>query len=165
MRFIGTSSIVFLLASTLISPLMAQTAPDATKLFASSADVQALIAKAKIDRKNGEPMVSEPILALAPYKVDLEYRAGVRPPSIHEHEAEILYVIEGSGTFVMGGKLVNEVRADPANPTGTSIEGGTTRSVAKGDFILVPQGTPHWFNKIDSGTMVTMSLHVPRTTP
>jgi mannose-6-phosphate isomerase-like protein (cupin superfamily) len=165
MRFIGTSSIVFLLASTLTSPLTAQTAPDATKLFASSADVQALIAKAKAERKDGQPMVSEPILKLAPYNVDLEYRAGIRPPSIHEREAEILYVIEGSGTFVMGGKLVNEVRTDPANPTGTSIEGGTTRSVAKGDFILVPQGTPHWFNKIDGGTMVTMSLHVPRTTP
>jgi mannose-6-phosphate isomerase-like protein (cupin superfamily) len=164
MRFIRTS----LLASSLIAAMTlsgaAQTAPDATKLFTSSADVQALIAKAKAERKNGEPMVSEPILTLAPYKVDLEYRAGVRPPSIHEHEAEILYVIEGSGTFVLGGKLVNEVRTDPANPTGTSIQGGTTRSVAKGDFIMVPQGTPHWFNTVN-GTLVTMSLHVPRTAP
>jgi mannose-6-phosphate isomerase-like protein (cupin superfamily) len=145
-------------------PLAAQSAPDATKLFTSSADVQALIAKAKAERKNGEPMVSEPILTLAPYKVDLEYRAGVRPPSMHVHEAEILYVISGSGTFVLGGKLVNQVRTDPATPIGTSIEGGTSRSVAQGDFIMVPQGTPHWFNKIN-GTMVTMSLHVPRTQP
>ena len=164
MRFFGTGSIVLLLASTMTSPLKAQNAPDATKLFTSSADVQVLIAKAKAERKDGEPMVSEPILTLAPYKVDLEYRAGVRPPSIHVREAEILYVIEGSGTFVMGGKLVKEVRTDPANPTGTSIQGGTTRSVAKGDFMVVPQGTPHWFNKIN-GTMVTMSLHVPRTQP
>jgi mannose-6-phosphate isomerase-like protein (cupin superfamily) len=164
MRFLGTSSIVLLLASTMTSPLKAQSATDATKLFTSAADVQTLIAKAKAERKDGEPMVTEPILTLAPYKVDLEYRAGVRPPSIHVREAEILYVIEGSGTFVMGGKLVNEVQTDPANPTGTSIQGGTTRSVAKGDFMVVPQGTPHWFNKIN-GTMVTMSLHVPRTAP
>jgi mannose-6-phosphate isomerase-like protein (cupin superfamily) len=165
MRFIGTSSIILLLASGIASPLAAQSAPDATKLFTSSADIQALIAKAKNERKNGEPMVSEPILSLVPYKVDLEYRAGVRPPSIHMREAEILYVISGSGTFVMGGKLVNEVKTDPNNPTGTSIEGGTTRSVAKGDYMMVPQGTPHWFNAITSGTMVTMSLHVPRTQP
>ena len=164
MRFIGTSLLALSLIAAMTLPSAAQSAPDATKLFTSSADVQALIAKAKAERKEGQPMVSEPILKLAPYNVDLEYRAGVRPPSIHEHEAEILYVIEGSGTFVMGGKLVNEVRTDPANPTGTSIEGGTTRSVAKGDFILVPQGTPHWFNTVH-GTLVTMSLHVPRTEP
>jgi mannose-6-phosphate isomerase-like protein (cupin superfamily) len=164
MRFMKAGLIALLLASTMTSPLTAQTAPDAAKLFTSSTEVQTLIAKAKAEKKDGQPMVSEPILKLAPYNVDLEYRTGVRPPSIHEHEAEILYVISGSGTFVMGGKLVNEVRTDPANPIGTSIQGGTSRSVAKGDFILVPQSTPHWFNTVN-GTLVTMSLHVPRTGP
>jgi quercetin dioxygenase-like cupin family protein len=36
-----------------------------------------------------------------------------------------------------------------------------TRRVAKGDFIMVPEGTPHWFSAID-GTIVLMSLHLPR---
>ena len=40
---------------------------------------------------------------------------------------------------------------------------GRNRNVAKGDWILVPQNTPHWFSAID-GTIVLMSLHLPRAT-
>ena len=37
-----------------------------------------------------------------------------------------------------------------------------SRTISKGDFVIVPENTPHWFSKID-GTLVLMSLHVPRT--
>ena len=30
-----------------------------------------------------------------------------------------------------------------------SIEGGDTRHLAKGDVIIVPNGTPHWFKEVD----------------
>ena len=63
--------------------------------------------------------------------------------------------------MVTGGKLVNETRTNPTNLTGKAIEGGTSRSVAKGDFILVPENTPHWFNSIN-GVLVLFSVHVPR---
>ncbi len=164
MRFMETSFIVLLLASTMTRPLTAQAAPDATKLFTSSAEVQALIAKAKSERKDNNPNVPETLLKVTPYNMNLEYRASVGPASIHEREAEFLYVISGSGTFVLGGKLVNETRQNSTNVVGTAIAGGTTRSVAQGDFIAVPQGTPHWFKTIN-GTMVTMSLHVPAGQP
>jgi mannose-6-phosphate isomerase-like protein (cupin superfamily) len=83
---------------------------------------------------------------------------------VHEREAELFYVIDGSATMITGGKLVNESRTNPANLTGSAVEGGTSRHVAKGDFIIVPENTPHWFSAID-GTLVLMSLHVPRPVP
>jgi len=136
----------------------------ALKTFASSADVQALIEKAKQDRKNDAPTVSEPILRLAPYNANLEYRAAVGPAAVHETEAEIFYVIEGSGTMTTGGKLMNEKRTNAENLTGTGIEGGTSRNVAKGDFLIVPEKTPHWVSAIN-GSIVFMTLHVPRPVP
>ena len=132
-----------------------------TKTFTSAADVAALIAKAKSQRKEGEGLVTEPMLALGSYNGHLEYRASIAPASVHEKEAEIFYVIDGSATLVTGGKLVNEVRTNPANLSGSAIEGGTPRTVAKGDFILVPENTPHWFSSID-GVLVLFSMHVPR---
>ena len=123
--------------------------------------MQALIAKAKSDRKEGQPMVAERILHLAPYNANLEYRAGIAPASVHEKEAEVFYVIDGTATMVTGGKLINEKRTNPANLSGTGIENGESRTVAKGDFIIVPENTPHWFSKID-GVLVLMTLHVPR---
>jgi mannose-6-phosphate isomerase-like protein (cupin superfamily) len=139
----------------------AQPPAQAMKMFASSADVASLAAQARNDRKENQALVSKPILSLAPYTASLEYRASVGPAAIHEKEAEFFYVIEGSATMVTGGKLTEEKRTNAENLTGTGIEGGSTRSVAKGDFIVVPENTPHWFSAIN-GSITLMSLHVPR---
>ncbi len=137
-------------------------APEKTKTFSSAADVLALIAKAKSERKENQPIVNQRILHLAPYNANLEYRASVGAAAVHEKEAEIFYVIDGSGTMVTGGKLVNEKRTNAENLSGTAIEGGASQPMAKGDFLIVPENTPHWFSSID-GTLVLMTLHVPRT--
>ncbi len=136
----------------------------AMKTFASAADVAGLLAKAKADRKEGQANVTEPILRLAPYNANLEYRASVGPAAVHETEAELFYVIEGSATMITGGKLVGETRTNAANLSGTGIEGGKSQAVAKGDFIIVPENTPHWFSAIN-GSVVLMTLHVPRPVP
>jgi len=81
---------------------------------------------------------------------------------VHEKEAEFFYVIDGAGTLVTGGKLVDEKRTNDANLSGTSISGGETKQIKKGDFILVPEGVPHHFPKVE-GNLTLMSLHLPRT--
>ena len=138
----------------------AQPSAASITMFASSDDVKALIAQARSERKD-QPTISKPILRLAPYNANLEYRASVGPAAVHEHEAEMFYVIDGSATLTTGGKLVNEKRTNAENLSGTGIEDGSAQKVAKGDFIIVPENTPHWFGSID-GTLILMSLHVPR---
>jgi mannose-6-phosphate isomerase-like protein (cupin superfamily) len=140
----------------------AQNVPE--KLFASSSDVAALIAKAKQEHKPGQALVPESLLSLAPYQATLEYRTGVGPAAVHVHQAEFLYVIEGSGTLVTGGKLNEEKQTNAENLVGSSIIGGTSRSLAAGDFIVVPENTPHWFSGIKDH-LVLMSLHVPGHPP
>lgn len=138
-----------------------QSTPKPTKTFTSAADVTALIAKAKGERKENQPTVAEPMLELGFYDGHLEYRASVGPAAVHEKEAEMFYVIDGSATMITGGKLANEKRTDAANLNGTGIENGNSRAIAKGDFILVPENTPHWFSSIN-GVLVLFSMHVPR---
>ena len=158
MRAIGISFALTLLAAVAVAQ---QPAAQAMKTFASSADVAALIAKAKAERKADQPLFAQPIVTLAPYNASLEYRAAVGPAAQHDTEAEMFYVIEGSATLMTGGKLVSEKRTNAENLSGTAIEGGSSRPVAKGDFIIVPEKTPHWFSAIN-GTIVLMSLHLPR---
>jgi mannose-6-phosphate isomerase-like protein (cupin superfamily) len=160
MQTIGIGLTLTLLASAVLAQ---QPAAPPMKTYTSASDIMALIAKAKGDRKDNAPTTTENILRVAPYTASLEYRAAVGPAAVHEKEAEFFYVIDGSATMVTGGKLVDEKR-NGENLTGTSIEGGTSRSVAKGDFIVVPENTPHWFSAIN-GTVVLMSLHVPRPVP
>ena len=139
----------------------APSSPKPTKTFTSAADLSALIAKAKSERKEGQPTVAEPMLELGSYDGHLEYRASVGNAAVHEKEAELFYVIDGSATLTTGGKLANEERTDAANLSGSAIEGGTPRKIAKGDWILVPENTPHWFSPIN-GVLVLFSMHVPR---
>jgi len=152
----------FLPSATIAQPPAAQNANASPKLFAGSADVTAMIAKAKSDRKPDQPNFVQPILQLAPYNANLEYRvAGVAAPaSVHEREAEMFFVVDGAGTLVTGGTLRDEKRSNAENLTGSGIDGGTPRHVAKGDWIMVPEKTPHWFTQID-GALVLMSIHLP----
>ena len=132
----------------------------APRTMVSAADVAALIAKARVDRKDGQALLAQSMIQLAPYNLSLEYRAAVANAAVHETEAELFYVVDGSAMLVTGGRLKEEKRTNAANLSGSGIEGGVSRHVAKGDFVMVPEGTPHWFSAID-GTVVLMSLHLP----
>jgi mannose-6-phosphate isomerase-like protein (cupin superfamily) len=159
MRTIGIGITLTLFAAA----SFAQRGPQPDHTYTSAADIMALIAKAKSERTNNQPTVTENILRVAPYQASLEYRTSVGPAAVHEKEAEFFYVIDGSATLVTGGTL-KEGKRNGDNIQGTGIEGGNMQNVAKGDFIVVPENTPHWFSSIN-GTLVLMSLHVPRPVP
>jgi mannose-6-phosphate isomerase-like protein (cupin superfamily) len=144
-------------------PQAPASAPDAAvqKTYTTAAEVQALLAKAKGERKEGHVAVAEHILSLAPYNANLEYRPVDGAVAVHEKEAEMVYVIDGGGTLTTGGKVVGEKRTNAANLSGTAIDGGTTQALNKGDFAIIPEGTPHQF-KPANGMLVLMTLHVAR---
>ena len=68
---------------------------------------------------------------------------------IHDHETDIIYVLEGSATLVTGGNVVAGRTTAPGETRGSGIEGGETRQISRGDVIIVPQGTPHWFKDVE----------------
>ncbi len=129
-------AIVIFLALTIPTALSVaqQPAAEPAKTYASAADVMALLAKAKAEHKEGQAVVTEHILHLAPYDVHLEYRPQVGGASVHEKEAEVFYVIDGSGTMVMGGKLINEKRSNPENSEGPASRVALRTLWQKGTF-------------------------------
>jgi mannose-6-phosphate isomerase class I len=150
-------------AALLISAPLAVSAQEAThptKLYASSAEVKALTAKAKAEHKTGNTV--ELVVNDEGYPFQLEYRTDTTPPSIHPKHAELIEVIEGSCTLVTGGKMVGlKPAATPGAMTqgGTSIDGGSKQKIAKGDYILVPANTPHQYTEVKG--LVMMTLHMP----
>ncbi|MEJ1968599.1 MAG: cupin domain-containing protein [Rhizomicrobium sp.] len=81
---------------------------------------------------------------------------------MHLKEAELIYVMQGSGTLIVGGTMENAKPTKPGNLGGTAVSGGTSEPLAPGNFALVPEGVPHWFSAVTQGPLVTMSFHVPR---
>jgi len=155
--------IAFGLASSLMTVAgAAQTPPDPTS-FASSAEVRAVIAQMAHDIKPSEDMVYHPLLTAAPYTVAVEYWVRPKQAAAHLTEAELLYVLEGSGTLVSGGTLAN-AHHWYGETNGGDVVGGKTRPLKPGDVVLVPEGVPHWFG-IDGGKLVMLTLHMPRPVP
>jgi mannose-6-phosphate isomerase-like protein (cupin superfamily) len=148
----------FLAAAT--ASAVAQTAPPVTQ-FLSDKDIMGLIEKAKADRKGDAPLVTEPILLLAPYRAQLEYRPGTSPAAVHEKDAELFVVLQGTGNIVTGGKLVDEKRVNANNLSGPSIADGHSQAVVKGDMLIVPANTPHQVIPTGGAPIVVMTMHVP----
>jgi glc operon protein GlcG len=73
-------------------------------------------------------------------------KAGIA--EVHVKDADIIYVQEGSATFVTGGTVVDPQPIAPDEIRGKEIAGGETRTITKGDVIIVPAGTPHWFKEV-----------------
>ena len=67
---------------------------------------------------------------------------------VHDKEMDVLYITDGSATFVTGGKIVGAKNTRPDQWLGTDITGGTTHKLVKGDVIVVPAGMPHWFKEV-----------------
>ena len=149
-----------IIATAVASNAWAQTAAPAS-VFMSDKDIMALVEKAKADRKGDAPTVAEPILLLAPYKAQLEYRPGTGPAALHEHDAELMVVLQGTGDIVTEGKLVDEKRVNANNLTGSSISGGVSHPVVKGDMIIIPANSPHQVIPSGGAPIVLMTMHVP----
>lgn len=114
--------------------------------YVSAAEVAAALQK--LDASNGDT----PVLHLDPYTVLAEHRFTTKnaatTASIHKNEAELYYVIEGSATLVTG--------RTPDQPSG-----GAMRQIHKGDVLIIPENTPHWFSAVDEAISY-ISMHVPR---
>jgi mannose-6-phosphate isomerase-like protein (cupin superfamily) len=156
--------LAFAFLATATAGAVAQTAPAVTQ-FMSDKDIMGLIEKAKADRKGDAPMVAEPILLLAPYRAQLEYRPGTGPAAVHEKDAELFVVLQGTGNIVTGGKVVDEKRVNANNLSGPSIADGHSQAVVKGDMLIVPANTPHQVIPTGGAPIVVMTMHVPFPAP
>ncbi len=82
------------------------------------------------------------------YMVHASRREKAGQAEVHEKDADIIYVREGAATLVTGGTVVDGKTTAAGEIRGTAIQGGETRQLAKGDVVIVPSNTPHWFKEV-----------------
>ena len=68
---------------------------------------------------------------------------------VHTRDTDVFQVLSGSATLVTGGSMVDGKETAPNEWRGTRIEGGDVRTIVKGDVVVIPAGTPHWFKAVD----------------
>lgn len=62
---------------------------------------------------------------------------------LHDASDDVYYVLDGTATLVLGGKLDAPKETDPGEWRSPKILEGKTFEIKKGDLIVVPRGTPH----------------------
>lgn len=62
---------------------------------------------------------------------------------LHDASDDVYYVLAGTATLTLGGRLEAPKEIEPGEWRSTSINGGQTFQITKGDLIVVPRGTPH----------------------
>jgi glc operon protein GlcG len=82
------------------------------------------------------------------YMVHASRREKPGQAEIHTLDADIIYVLQGTATFITGGEAVDTKTVAPNEIRGASIKGGETRKLSQGDIIIVPRGTPHQFTEV-----------------
>lgn len=78
-------------------------------------------------------------------RVAVQHEKDVVPAvgELHDGSDDVYYVLEGTATLTLGGKLEAPHEIQPGEWRGARIIGGRNVDIAKGDLVIVPRGTPH----------------------
>ena len=125
-----------LLAFVLLPSLALAAAPSADVTQLDAARVAAAFAK-------GAPLVEN-----ERFEIHASRRDAPGEAEVHTRDTDILYVLEGEATLVTAGLVVGAREIAPDEIRGPRIEGGERRTLAPGEVVVVPNGTPHWFESV-----------------
>ena len=110
--------------------------------FASwtSADIQSRAKAAKLDEhKAGADRVAN----WGNHGLLIVRREGDGEAEIHENQVDVITVVSGEGTLVVGGTAVDTHPTTAGEIRGKSITGGTNHKMAAGDVFHIPAKVPH----------------------
>ncbi len=140
---IAISSLLALSATAQTAAVAHDPQPDApspkhaVRYFSSSAVQQSF--------STGSALFQE---AGVPYSIATSRRDKPGVVEIHLRNNDLMFVQEGSATLVTGGTVVSPHSTGPDEIRGESIVGGEVHELSKGDVVVVPAGTPHWFKEV-----------------
>lgn len=140
-------------------PVCAQEVVDHTAL-ASPDKIKEEVASMLAAMAPGQTFMWRPLLKTESQTAALEVWKAPGRPAIHTAEAEYVMVVQGGGILVTGGTMSHPRLVREGFIDGEAIEGGTTRPLAQGDFVLIPAGVPHWFG-IPGEPLVLLGIKIP----
>ena len=123
-------------AVTAIGMGLAMAKANAAVTYIPADQVKAAFAKGAVLVNNGS------------YQVHASRREEPGQVEVHVKDTDVIYMLEGTTTFVTGGSLIDGKATAPDEIRGSTVAGGETRTLAPGDVVIVPKGTPHWFKQV-----------------
>lgn len=115
--------------------------PEVFNLEKLAAQGKELLAKAKA---SGKDSVGITVSNYKGHYMTLNARVKSGGGEFHKNWNDFLIVLDGGGTELTGGTLVDgKAGSGPGEMRGTKLDGATSHTLHKGDFIHIPAGTNH----------------------
>jgi uncharacterized protein GlcG (DUF336 family)/mannose-6-phosphate isomerase-like protein (cupin superfamily) len=101
-------------------------------------------AEAVVERfRSGGLLLDEPA-----YKIDAGRRDAPGEAEYHEHTVDVLRVVDGAATVIVGGALRDAREVAPGELRAPAVDGGERRELRAGDVLAIPNGVPHQFTEV-----------------
>ena len=127
-----------------VSGCVAQTTTTASQVDLVAVPDLAVQAKALLAQaKAGNGSASTVLGNYNGHKTMLSARTSSGVAEQHMHFADFLIVLDGEGTELTGGTMVDRTEGPDGENKGTKLEGATAHALHKGDVIHIPAGMPH----------------------
>jgi mannose-6-phosphate isomerase-like protein (cupin superfamily) len=82
------------------------------------------------------------------------HREGSGVAELHETEADVIMVVSGAATLVVGGTMPGSKKTTPGEVRAPNVEGGERQKIAPGDILHIAPKTPHQI-LLEPGTQIT----------
>ncbi len=92
------------------------------------------------------------------YRVGVARRDGPGEAEVHGTDTDIFYVVDGAAILVTGGAMVDPRSVGPNETRASGTTGGESRTVGKGDIIVIPRTVPHWFKEVPTAPFVYLVI-------
>jgi mannose-6-phosphate isomerase-like protein (cupin superfamily) len=113
--------------------------PEGFAMYTAS-DIQARARAAKLDENKAG---AARLATWGNHSLMIVRRDGDGASEVHTTQADIITVVSGEGTLIVGGTMVDGKPTTPNEIRGKSIDGGVKKAMAPGDVFHIPAGMPH----------------------
>jgi mannose-6-phosphate isomerase-like protein (cupin superfamily) len=117
--------------------------------------LEALVQAAKASGSSGA--------TLGDYKshaIRLSIRTASGGAEVHAYYDDIFVVTEGKAILVTGGTVLDGKTEKDGETKGSGIQNGQSQTIAKGDIVHIPAGTPHQLTIADGNVFGAIVVKV-----
>ena len=99
--------------------------------------------------------------------LNIVHRRGYSWAESHDTLTDFYVVVEGSGTLLLGGTMVDEIEIEdrPGERRSPSLEGATAHELGEGDLIDIPPGVAHQWDLEDDESVTYVIVKVRQESP
>jgi mannose-6-phosphate isomerase-like protein (cupin superfamily) len=96
-----------------------------------------------LSNKNDAHTSNEALANFGPDHAMMIHRDASGIAELHETEADVIVVVSGAGTLVVGGTMPGSKSTAPGEVRSPAVEGGDKQKIGPGDILHIPPKVPH----------------------